>query len=110
MQGLLTFYSTQTATAGASSIKVPIYPPLSTFSFPVHVIIASINLFLRFSWAASRLPVFARLPPAHLILLIEVAEIVRRSMWFIFRIEWEMVKTETPNRESEESTMLIEKT
>lgn len=52
------------------------------------------NLCLRFSWAANRLPLFAGLPPAQLVLLLEVAEIFRRSLWFIFRIEWEMVNSE----------------
>jgi hypothetical protein len=43
---------------------------------------------------ANRLTMFAHLSPAHLVLLIEMAEICRRSVWFVFRIEWEMVNTE----------------
>jgi hypothetical protein len=91
VQGLLTFYSNHPVTTPA---KVRIYPPMSAFSFPIHLAIAIVNLVLRFSWAANRLPLFATLPPSHLVLLVEVAEIFRRSMWFIFRIEWEMVNTE----------------
>lgn len=73
------------------------------------------NLILRFSWAASRLPQFATLPPAYLVLLLEVAEIFRRSVWFIFRIEWEMVNTELKkqvqvNKVEKCEVALIEKT
>ena len=82
----------------------------------MHLFIASINLFLRFSWAANRIPMLAQMPPAQLILLVEMAEIFRRSMWFIFRIEWEMVNTELkklqhpqdhPSKGIEESEMLL---
>jgi len=90
--GLFTFYSSPTSTT--PSMKIRIFPPTSTFSFPIHLIISCLNLLLRFSWAASRLPLFAALPPSQLVLLLEVAEIFRRSVWFIFRIEWEMVNTE----------------
>ena len=35
--------------------------------------------------------IFATLHPSHLILFIEVAEVFRRAMWNIFRIEWEII-------------------
>ena len=56
-----------------------------------HIIAAIVNLVLRFSWAANRFEIFATLHPSHLILFIEVAEVFRRAMWNIFRIEWEII-------------------
>jgi hypothetical protein len=50
-----------------------------------------VNLLLRFSWRASRLPGLRTLHSANLILLLEVAEVCRRAMWNVIRIEWEMI-------------------
>lgn len=42
---------------------------------------------------------------AHLVFLLEAAEIFRRSVWFIFRIEWEMVNTELKKQHSGRSNV-----
>lgn len=56
-----------------------------------YVLALAINLLLRFSWAANRVPWFSTLPATHLVLMVEIAEVARRAMWFFFRIEWEMI-------------------
>ena len=58
---------------------------------PFHFIACFINLFLRFMWAANRIPVLEKLHPTHLVLLVELAEVSRRAMWNIFRVEWEVI-------------------
>lgn len=50
-----------------------------------------INLVFRFSWAANRFTVFKQLHASHLVLLVEIAEVVRRSLWNMIRIEWEVL-------------------
>lgn len=50
-----------------------------------------INLLLRFSWAANRIPSFSHLHASHLVLMVELGEVFRRAMWNIFRIEWEVL-------------------
>jgi len=60
-----------------------------------HIIAAAINLVLRFSWAANRIPYFQSLHPSHMILIVEIAEVFRRSMWNIFRVEWEIIVKQT---------------
>lgn len=49
-----------------------------------------INFILRFSWYANRLTYFKQLHSSHLLLIVEIAEVFRRSMWNMFRIEWEV--------------------
>jgi EXS family len=56
-----------------------------------YVIASMINLVLRFSWAANRIPQLANLHSSHLVLMVEMGEICRRSMWNILRIEWEVI-------------------
>ena len=60
-----------------------------------HIMASVINLALRFSWAANRIPYFQTLHPSHLILIVEIAEVFRRSMWNIFRVEWEIIVKQT---------------
>lgn len=55
-----------------------------------------INLILRFSWTANRVLSLKYLHASHLILLVEVAEVVRRALWNIFRIEWEIILKQDP--------------
>lgn len=50
-----------------------------------------VNMVLRFAWAANRLSYFAKMHPSNLMLLLELAEIVRRSIWNVFRVEWEII-------------------
>ena len=50
-----------------------------------------INLILRFSWAINRLPGMENIHSSVVVLIIEVGEVFRRSMWNIFRIEWEIL-------------------
>jgi len=61
--------------------------------FPVaaYVLACTVNLVLRFSWAANRIPYFASFHASHLVLMVELAEVARRAMWNFFRIEWEMI-------------------
>lgn len=47
-----------------------------------------INLVLRFSWASNRFPYFNQMHASHLVLIVELAEVFRRSMWNLLRIEW----------------------
>jgi hypothetical protein len=56
-----------------------------------HIVAAIINLILRFSWAANRIKALEHIHPSHLVLLIELAEVFRRAMWNIFRVEWEII-------------------
>jgi EXS family len=56
-----------------------------------YVLASMINLVLRFSWAANRIPQLANLHSSHLVLMVEMGEICRRSMWNILRIEWEVI-------------------
>jgi len=66
------------------------FRPRTVFPFYLHIIVATLNLILRFSWASNRIQSLASLPASHLVLMIELAEVMRRSMWNIFRIEWEI--------------------
>lgn len=84
--GLLALY--------AQSSPTPFFRPRSVFPFALHLLMSVMNLVLRFSWAANRIAGLSSLPPTHLILLVEVAEVIRRSMWNIFRIEWEINQVE----------------
>jgi len=59
--------------------------------FPLHLISCLINLLLRFSWASNLIPYFSSLNPTHLVFLIQFAEVFRRAIWNIFRVEWEVI-------------------
>ena len=56
-----------------------------------YILAAIINLILRFSWAANRIPQLSNLHSSHLVLMVELLEVGRRSMWNIIRIEWEVI-------------------
>ena len=53
-----------------------------------------INLILRFSWLAPNIALFRNLHSSNLIILLQLLEVFRRSMWFMFRIEWEVIVQE----------------
>jgi hypothetical protein len=87
--GLLTLYAQPSYTPSPV-----LFRPRTVYPFALHMLIAVTNLVLRFSWAANRVAGLSSLPPTHLILLVEVAEVIRRSIWNIFRIEWEINQVE----------------
>ncbi len=80
---------------GKLSFRSKIYYPVIFYIFA-----AAVNLILRFSWAINRVPQLQNVHPAHLVLIVEVAEIIRRSIWSIFRIEWEVI-VKNPNLDFE---------
>lgn len=57
----------------------------------VYVISFVVNLVLRFSWAFNLIPGFNALHSSVIVLIIEIGEVMRRSMWNILRIEWEVI-------------------
>ena len=61
------------------------------FHWSFYLFAVVVNLILRFSWKATRLPWFASLHSSHLVLLLELAEVGRRALWNMIRIEWEIV-------------------
>lgn len=61
------------------------------FAWYTYVFAVSVNLLLRFSWAANRIPALGHLHASHLVLMVEIGEVMRRAMWNMFRIEWEMI-------------------
>jgi cellulose synthase/poly-beta-1,6-N-acetylglucosamine synthase-like glycosyltransferase len=50
-----------------------------------------INCLLRFSWYINRLPGMNHIHSSIIVLIIEIGEVFRRSMWNIIRIEWEII-------------------
>ena len=50
-----------------------------------------VNLVLRFSWTANRIPFFSKMHASELVLIVELAEVFRRAMWNLYRIEWEVI-------------------
>ena len=64
-------------------------PLLVTRSKSVYILLCVFDLVLRFAWALS---VFGGVPGRGLgMLFFEVIEILRRHVWAVFRIEWEVV-------------------
>lgn len=77
---------------------------------PLYAIVTVINLLLRFSWAANRITFFESLHPSMLVLVIELGEVLRRSIWFIFRIEWEVISiAERQANKNDSETLLVKK-
>jgi hypothetical protein len=58
---------------------------------PVYAIAVFLNLFLRFSWSITSIPYFSGYHSSVIVLIIEVGEICRRSMWNVLRVEWEVI-------------------
>lgn len=50
-----------------------------------------LNFVLRFSWAANRIPGLRVLHASQLVLMVELAEVFRRAVWNLYRIEWEIL-------------------
>lgn len=72
--------------------------------FPIvfYFLAVVINFMLRFSWTIHRLPGMNMLHSSIIVLVIELGEIIRRSIWNLFRIEWEMIV-------QQEKGLLVEK-
>lgn len=58
---------------------------------PLYFLVFILNLLLRFSWTMNRLPGMHMLHSSIIVLTIELGEIFRRSLWNLFRIEWEII-------------------
>lgn len=69
------------------------FRPRSLFFFPsiAYVFAIVVNLVLRFSWMANQLEVFRGLHATQLVLLVELIEVIRRAIWNVFRVEWEII-------------------
>ena len=65
----------------------------SRLHLPVFVYALAVvaNLFLRFSWSITRIPYFRGFHSSVIVLIIEVGEVCRRSMWNVLRVEWEII-------------------
>jgi hypothetical protein len=61
------------------------------FPYITYPILVIFNFALRFSWVANRIPALASMHSSRLIFLVEVAEVLRRSVWNYYRIEWEVL-------------------
>lgn len=61
------------------------------FPSPFYLVVIFCNFILRFSWLANRLQFLRHLHSSELIFLVEILEILRRSMWNMLRIEWEII-------------------
>ena len=69
--------------------------PRRLIPLPLLLLACAVNLVLRLSWTANFFTFFSSLHPATLVFVVELAEIFRRWMWIIFRVEWEiLVQTE----------------
>ena len=64
------------------AISLPVY---------VYIIVTLVNMVLRFSWLSTSFPYFSQYHSSVVILALELLEIFRRSVWNIFRIEWEVL-------------------
>ena len=63
-----------------------------------YVLVGLCNLCLRFAWAANKLDFFAGMDAASLVLCLEIVEVFRRSIWNMYRIEWEIIAVEAKGR------------
>lgn len=63
----------------------------TSFPWLFYALLIVINLALRFTWRANRLAWFSSLPASSLVLVLEVLEVFRRSLWNVVRIEWEVI-------------------
>lgn len=60
----------------------------------LYFVAVCIDLVLRFTWAINRVTYFSTMHPSQIVLIIEVFEVFRRSMWNMIRIEWEIISQE----------------
>ena len=80
--------------------------------YPVyyHLVAAIVNLIMRFSWMITMFESARTLNPGTLVLLVEAMEIIRRFIWNIFRVEWEIInKADVDKVEKEVITPIMSK-
>ena len=70
------------------------------FLYPTitYLLVSSTNLVLRFAWAANKFEAFAGLDASTLVLALELVEVFRRSVWNMYRIEWEIITVESKDK------------
>ena len=56
------------------------------WSIPFYIFAIIINLILRFAWASNIIPMFRQLHSSYLVLMVELAEVIRRAIWNLLRI------------------------
>jgi hypothetical protein len=66
----------------------------SLYPFTFHIFAVICNFALRFSWVANELPYFQTFDRNNLILILQIAEVFRRCVWIMFRVEWEVMQSE----------------
>lgn len=64
---------------------------VAMFPMIIYIFFAIINLIFRFSWMINRLPGMNHIHSSIIVLVIEIGEIIRRSLWNILRVEWEVI-------------------
>ena len=88
--GMITFYRT-----GKVQLRQRSY-----FHWTFYVVLLIINFILRFSWKANRISWLRALHSSHLVLVLEVAEVCRRALWNVVRVEWEVIVQQEKKIES----------
>lgn len=70
------------------------------FFYPTitYLLVSGTNLVLRFAWAANKFEAFAGLDASTLVLCLELVEVVRRSVWNMYRIEWEIITVDSKDK------------
>ena len=74
--------------------------PLCFYPTPAYIVAAALNLVLRFGWMANQVEALQGLSVAALVLMVEMAEVSRRAVWNLFRVEWEIINTTLKEREA----------
>ena len=78
---------------GKCSMRQRYFYPTITY-----LVVSITNLVLRFAWAANQFEPFASLDPSTLVLILELVEVLRRSVWNMYRIEWEIISAESKDK------------
>lgn len=63
----------------------------ASFPFIFYIFAIITNFILRFSWAANRIAYVSRMHASHVLLMVELVEVFRRTVWYPLRIEWEVI-------------------
>jgi hypothetical protein len=63
----------------------------TSFPWYVYLFAVMLNFMLRFSWTVNRIAGMNHVHSSVIVLVIEIGEVFRRSLWNIFRIEWESI-------------------
>lgn len=86
--GLLSF-----SREGKCSARQRYFYPMITY-----LLVSAINLVLRFAWTANQFEAFAGVDASTLVLVLELVEVFRRSVWNMYRIEWEILSAESKDK------------